>query len=88
MHVLSILAVVCGFLGLVGILASFASDPGLGRRIVMTSAASLIMLSTVTIGALAFAQQPVCEALGGGWHGPEASCLNEWGGNGNNDPAP
>lgn len=45
------------------------------------------VLPIVVIGLLWFAQREVCSALGGGWIPSEASCKNEWGGNGNNDPS-
>ena len=84
MHVLLSIALLCGFLGIVGALASFALPPS-RVRVGLAVAASLFVVCVTIIGGLAFAQRPICEALGGGWHGPESACRNEWGGNGDND---
>ena len=85
MYNLMWLACLCGFLGIIAGLASLALHSQRARRIGMVSAASLIVVCLAIVGGLAFAQRPICEALGGGWHGPESSCRNEWGGNGDND---
>jgi hypothetical protein len=82
MYILAWLAMLCGFLGVLCGLGSFGLHPGRGRRIGLVSSASLIVVGLAIIGGLAFARRPVCEALGGGWNGPESSCFNEWGGNG------
>jgi hypothetical protein len=86
MNYLFYLALLCGFLGFLGGIASLGllSENGRRSRLGIAVSASLIVVGLAIVGGLAFAQQPICEALGGGWNGPEASCLNEWGG-GNDD---
>jgi hypothetical protein len=86
-YILWWIAMLCGFLGVLFALGSFGLHPGLGRRVGFTSSVSLILVCLVIIGGLAFARRPICEALGGGWNrnGPDASCFNEWGGNGDGE---
>jgi len=87
MYALAWIALLCGFLGVLVALVSFGLHAGLGRRVGFTSSVSLILVCLVILGGLAFARQPMCEALGGGWNrnGPDESCFNEWGGNGDNE---
>jgi hypothetical protein len=66
---------------------SFALDRGLGSRVGLVSCVSLIVVGLAIIAGLAFAPRPICDALGGTWNrnGPDTSCFNEWGGNGDNE---
>ena len=88
MYVLLITALVCGSVGLLLLLTRFALTRKTARRMTAVASGVLLSIAVVVVGALAFAPQAVCEGLGGGWQGPESSCRSEWGGNGNNDPAP
>jgi len=87
MYALAWIAMLCAFLGVLFALVSFGLHPGLGRRVGFTSSVSLILVCVVILGGLALARQPICEALGGSWNrnGPDESCFNEWGGNGDNE---
>jgi len=79
MHYALTLALLCGFLGLVVALASFGTRSPRRRLAGAVTAGSLAALCVAIIAALALAPRQVCEALGGGWHGPESSCRNELG---------
>jgi hypothetical protein len=59
-------------------------DPRSRRRCWIASAATTA-LALLIVGSLAFAQEPVCRALGGDWVDARAACQCEWGGNGSND---
>jgi hypothetical protein len=88
MNYLFYLALLCGFLGFLGSIASLGllAEDGRRSRLGLVVSASLMAVGLAIIGGLAFAPKAICEALGGGWNGPESSCLNEWGG-GNDDKA-
>jgi hypothetical protein len=59
-------------------------DSGTRRRCWIASAVTTV-LAMLIVGSLAFAQEPVCRALGGDWVNARDACRREWGGNGSND---
>lgn len=76
---LTLTAVWCAF-------RAFFGPEGRHRGVLGALAAGSLILGLSMLLLLAYAQQPVCDALGGRWIDESEACRHEWGGNGNNDP--
>jgi hypothetical protein len=82
MYRLAYIAVLCGFLAAVSLLAGFSLEKERpARRIAVVSSAALMLTAIVIIAALLFAPRALCDGLGGRWDVPETMCVDEWGGN-------
>jgi hypothetical protein len=55
------------------------------RAISLRRAGASGLVALAIVGALSFAQRPICDALGGSWVPEREACRGEWGGNGYND---
>ncbi len=67
----------------VGASATDVRRRGLWRALTATT----LTLAVAIFVMLVAAECPLCQALGGSWKPEPQTCIDEWGGNGNNDPS-
>jgi hypothetical protein len=73
-------ACVLPFVGL--ILLSLTPSTDRREAVIHTLGGAALVMTLVLALMLTLLRQPTCQVLGGHWNG--RSCLNEWGGNGDN----
>ena len=73
MHALVLIAMLCGFLAVMLLIAYFAASKAHSRRTAAVSSAVLIAVAAVIGVVLAMAPRAVCEKLDGSWYPPSTS---------------
>ena len=88
MHAMALSVVLLTVAVVVFSIGAFAGPDSVRHRgIWRVLAAGSLILGLSMLLLLAYAQRPLCDALGGRWIDESDACRHEWGGNGSNDPS-